>query len=400
MRANVKKANLILLLYITGSLFLLPKVIRAEESELNFSPFWDFYSNNRLSTNAGGKGYTGIAGLNDISGTILNPASLEIGRHGFQVYFEYVYKNNIQWLKEFTTDVYLKQLHPSFLTGFGVHLTKHLQTGILYYTGNNYNLDLGIIKISDDNGNIIGETPFYEKFKINSFSIPVMVNYKNIRIGGNVKLLHYTIESGSTVKYFEEEFKGEVDFYKLLPEFGVIVSPLKNLSLGATFLPETKETIREKWAPNLNGFTLSSSIKAEWFSPQDSIFNNVFPLKIGIGLQYKFDKLPLAFYLDYNYYDDSKDELLIDRNDIHLGFEYEANSYFILRTGLFKQQDCRDKNLTWNNTVGDYDQIFITLGTSIKLKDFALNLSIMDSHITFWGQIKQTYINAGTSYSF
>ena len=55
--------------------------------------FWDFYSNNRMSTINAGKGYSGVAGDNDIVGIILNPASMNI-KNKFEVHAEYVNKTN------------------------------------------------------------------------------------------------------------------------------------------------------------------------------------------------------------------------------------------------------------------------------------------------------------------
>lgn len=378
----------------------LQNILQAEKSELSFSPFWDFYSNNRLSTSASGKGYTGIAGRNDISGVVLNPASLEILKHKFQFCFEYVYKSNIQWLDGVVSDVYLKELQPAFLSGLGVNLNKYIQTGILYYTGNSYKLDLGEVRVIDENGNTIGETYCYKRFRINSLSMPIVTKYKNIRFGVNINYLYYCLESILIGEWYGEECSGKASFYKLVPKFGIIISPLKNLSLGATFLPETKATIEEKWSPKIRWIVLEPSIKGDWFTPEDTIFNNTFPLEVGVGLQYKLNKLPLSFYLDYNYYDYSKDELLVDRNDIHFGAEYEFNRYFILRAGFFRQQDYRDENIQWYDDIGDYEQIFVTSGASIRLESFGLNFSIMDSHIGYIGEKKQTYINGGMTYNF
>ena len=81
-----------------------------------FLPFWDFYSVNYLSSKAAGRGYTGIAGDNDISGTIFNPASLEL-KDKFQVYGEYVFKSNLSAEPNIYFD--LKELHPVMLAGFG-----------------------------------------------------------------------------------------------------------------------------------------------------------------------------------------------------------------------------------------------------------------------------------------
>ena len=77
---------LILLLYINGLY---------EGSCGDFQSFWDFYTDNRISTAACGRGYTGIACTDDLSGIFINPASFS--RNGKrQFYFEYIYKNNLK----------------------------------------------------------------------------------------------------------------------------------------------------------------------------------------------------------------------------------------------------------------------------------------------------------------
>ncbi|MCK4308270.1 hypothetical protein KAW50_08605 [candidate division WOR-3 bacterium] len=373
------------------------------ESELHFSPFWDFYSDNRFSTIASGKGCTGIAGANDISGAVLNPASLEIDKR-CQFHFEYVYKSKVEWLEEVLDDVYLKQLHPTVLAGLGFHFNDYLQAGILYYTNNNYKLDLGAVTVIDEIGHEIGRSFCYNKFKITSFSLPVVLCCKDIiRFGVNISYSHYSLEEVLVGEWYEgKECVGKANFYKIVPKFGAIIFPLKNLSLGLTFLPETKETIVKEWSSDRNRWLkLKEPIKREWFNPLDENFQpNVLPLKIGIGLQYKLDKIPIHFSLDYNYSNNSKDELLMDRNDIHFGLEYDINNHLTLRTGFFKQQDYRNRTLEWCNKLGDYGQIFITFGTSFKVEYFVLNFSVMDSHLFSTGEIEQTYINTGATCSF
>ena len=117
-------------------------------------------------------------------------------------------------------------------------------------------------------------------------------------------------------------------------------------------------------------------------------------------MQYKPDTSPMSFLIDYNYSNDSKDEKLANRSDIHFGAEYDIDNSFTLRTGFFSQKDYRNKEIDWFDDVGVYSQIFTAMGISYKRDSFTLNLAAMDSHLFSSGKMKQTYINAGMSYDF
>ncbi|MEJ2307233.1 MAG: hypothetical protein P8Y30_06795 [candidate division WOR-3 bacterium] len=131
---------------------------------------------------------------------------------------------------------------------------------------------------------------------------------------------------------------------------------------------------------------------------------NVFPTKIGIGINYKFNSFPLSLSFDYIRSHNSIEENLIDRNDIHLGLEYDIINNFKLRTGFFTQRDYRNSETQEyyqeNFGIGNYNQIFTTFGLSYKISSLALNLSLMDSHLFSNGYIEQTYLNTGITYGF
>lgn len=66
-----------------------------------FGSFWDFYSDNRVSNKALGRGWTGVASLGDISSVIINPASLNVSGK-YQPYFEYIHKDKVHRTRVFT----------------------------------------------------------------------------------------------------------------------------------------------------------------------------------------------------------------------------------------------------------------------------------------------------------
>ena len=375
----MKVINILIPIFVILTISLsYSQVVQVGNSELLFSSFWDFYSYNRLSTSACGKGYTGIGDTNGIDGVILNPASLSIGDR-YQFYFEYIYKNNVQWLKGLFDNLYLKELHPTFLIGAGFNLNDYLSTGIVYCTNNSYKMDSIESAITDEYGNIIDSVYIFNELKISSFLIPIIFSYKDIiKLGVNLSYSNYTSRD-----IWIEKDTGKVSFNKFIPKFGVIVFPLKNLSIGLTYLPETKETITKKW----------TNREDEEYQP------NVFPLRFGVGIQYELNAIPISFSLDYNYSNDSKDIILENRKDIHFGLEYDIIKNLALRAGFFSQRDYRSKNINWFDAIGDYDQIFTTLGLSYKITYFTLNLSMMNSNLFSKGKIEQTYINVGVNYN-
>jgi long-subunit fatty acid transport protein len=361
----------------------------------DFESYWDFYADNRTSSQACGMGYTGVASTGDISSTFINPASLSL-ENKKQIYFEYVYKNDIDWVY----DIKYKNLNPNFSIGFGLPINDYLQTGITYRTDKSKKTDYGEIygtMISDtaESGFInTGLLDVYKNVKISSFSVPLVFKLKDIlsagvdlsytnfysktRLGGIIYTDSIT-DSTWTVPY-----TATASFNKIRPNFGIIVSPLKNLSLGFTYLPEAKENV----SIELTDTTIT------YVEP------NIFPLKIGIGISYTLDVIPMSFSLDYKHSNNSAEEGLADRNDLHFGLGYDINDNLKLRTGLFTQKSYTSRAIQLESYWENHDQIFTTFGISYKINSLALNLSLMDSHLLSSGSIEQTYLNTGISYGF
>ncbi len=380
--------NLIILLLAQPTLY--------EGSCSDFESYWDFYADNRISSSACGMGYTGVANTGDISSTFINPASLS-SENRKQIYLEYVYKGDIEWF----ADIKYKNINPNFSIGFGLPINDCFQTGITYRIEKSRKTDYGEIfgtVVSDtvEEGYVeAGLLDVYKNVKISSLSIPIVFKFKNIlSIGIDLSYTNFYFKQslGETIytdgdSIWTEPNTGTVNFNKIRPNFGIIVSPIKNLSLGITYLPETKENVSIEL----------TDTTATYNEP------NIFPLKIGIGISYKFNTTPLSLYFDYKYSKNSAEEGLVNRNDIHFGLGYDINDNFTIRGGFFTQGDYRTLTLQSNLALfglGNLDQIFTTLGISYKVSSLTLNLSLMDSHIFSDGPIKQTYVNTGISYGF
>lgn len=354
----------------------------------SFQSFWDFYTNNRISSSACGMGYTGVANRGGISSTFINPASLSL-ENKKQLYFEYVYKDDIEWI----ADIKYKNLNPNFSVGFGLPINDYFQTGISYRTENSLKADYGEIigtAVSDtaEEGFIItGTAELYRNTKFSSFSIPFVFTFRNILSIGidlsytNVYSKFYSETEDSLLEAQLNDIP--VEFNKIIPKFGIICSPIENLSFGLTYLAETREAV---------------------ITETDTLDPNIFPSKIGIGISYKFNPIPLSLSLDYKYSKNSAEEGLVDRNDVHFGLGYDINNNFTLRAGFFTQKDYRNSSWQWQTEeffgLGNYDQTFTTLGISYKVSSLIINLSLMDSHLFSTGSIEQTYVNTGLSYDF
>ena len=358
-------------------------LLLSSDSYLPFESFWDFYTDNRISSSACGMGYTGVASTGDISNAFINPASLSL-ENKKQIYFEYVYKNDIEWI----ADIRYKNLNPNFSLGFGLPINDYLQTGITYRIENSLKTDYGEMYgtgISEDEDGFIdlGVIEAYRDFKISSFSIPVVFKFKDIlNIGIDLSYTNFyskyfskeEIDTSETVSNTQM-----VEFNKIRPKFGIIFFPIKNLSTGLTYLPETREAV---------------------IIETDTLDPNIFPSKIGIGISYKFNPIPISLSLDYKYSKNSAEEGLVNRNDIHFGLGYYINDNFTIRTGFFTQKDYRIRETQLDSYWDHHDQIFTTFGISYKVSSLILNLSLMDSHLFSSGSVEQTYFNTGISYGF
>jgi hypothetical protein len=359
---------------------------------MDFESYWDFYADNRISSYICGMGYTGVASAGDISSTFINPASLSL-ENKKQIYFEYVYKDDIEWI----ADIKYKNLNPNSSLGFGLPVNDYFQTGITYRIENSRKTDYGEIygtAFSDtaEEGFIEPvSAQLYKNTKFSSLSIPLNFNFINIlSIGIDLSYTNFYSKFYAETEdsLMEAVFNGyTVNLNKLRPKLGVILFPIKNLSMGFTFLPEAKENV----SMELSDTTIT------YAEP------NVFPLKIGIGISYRPDNIPLTLSLDYQFSKNSAEESLINRNDIHFGLSYDINENFTIKGGFFTQGDYRTQASRSNLELFglyNFDQIFTTVGFFYKISSLALNLSLMDSHLFSDGSIKQTYLNTGISYGF
>jgi hypothetical protein len=342
--------------------------------DIMINPFWSFYSDNYLDAVSSGKGGTGIGANGNISSINRNPASLNLPGK-YQADVQYVYKTRLQWLPSLGfNDLYLKQNPFSGSAGFGWKFSKEFQSGFLYSNPASMTLNVGEIIMTNEFGEEIGRFEGYDKYIIHSFSVPLVYNFGGFRFGVN---LNYSFHR----RYFKtnptEEYVGKFDRFNI--QAGVLFTPIKELSIGATITPESKGKVSN----SIGTFEETAII----------------PLKAGAGFEYTFKGNFLRFSGDFIYRNTSARENLKDQIQVHMGLEYRLKKQLAIRGGFIVMQDPRKLPGNYSNPNDSYSQIFLTAGGTLKLKNTEISLGIMDSHVSS-GEIKNTYINGGVTFNF
>ncbi len=383
----MKKKNLFFLVTILLSFSQLFAQIQEVECEENtFKPNYDFFSKNMLSVEAAGKGYTGVADTGNISKTNINPASLEVMEDA-QIYYEYGTKNDIDMFELNSTGMMLQKYKSNVCIGFAYRISNSLQTGLLYNKKSNYIADYGYIYNYDNNGVITDIFHIYEKAEISSISLPIAYKHNDklrFGIGLDINIFHSISKIPCLIG--EQTYScqdGEIDFTLLRPRLGIIYKPLRTLSMGFTFTQESRKKIIEEilWH------------KYEYET-------NTFPMEIVVGIQFSLLSVPLDLLVDFKHSNESGYAEFIDRNDFHVGIEYDLLSNLQIRSGLFTQFDYRNMDYTnedgseyWLDTES-YDKNFLTFGLSYMWKKMKFDFAVMDSQLFSDSNMAQTHIKA------
>lgn len=315
----------------------------------------DYYSQNYLSTKAAGRGYTGIASENDVSGITINPASLN-QKTKFQFYGSYVFKTNVPWLQRITNNIVLKQIHPTLFAGGSYKISDAFTTGIFFANNQSQRFDLGMIEITtindpDGTGEFVHA---YNDISVSTLGLPVVYSYKEtFRMGVNINYVFFFVKKNGPGVSKEK-------FQKFIPDIGLLYKPVRNFSIGVSFTPSSEETVKE------TGSIGDSSFTHIYSQP------NKFPMKISGGLLYSFEKFPLTILADLRYKDSSVEENFKNRLDFNFGLEFRANDKLTLRSGMFTLADNRAESLQYVDPVGQYSQVFGTIGGTFSTGKFNL----------------------------
>lgn len=349
----------------------------SQANDIFINPYWYFYSNNHLDATSSGMGTAGVASVGSLSSVYINPASMDI-EGKYQVGIQYTYKTNQEWLPQLgSSDLYLKQNLFSGSIGLGYRFNKHFQAGLMYSNPTSMAFNIGEIIMTNEFGQEIGRYDADDRYVNHSFSIPLVYSVEKLSLG-------LTVSYNMHRRKFNYDTDGTIGkFDKFNIQGGIIVQPVNELSIGVSFKPES------------NGEVEYSSDRF----PNIQSDNAVLPMEFTAGLEYKLPNNMLRFAGDYSYVNGSVLDGQKDQHQVRFGLEYLVNRNWKVRTGFFTSPDPRDLSTNYLNPQDSYDQIFLTLGATLKLKNTSISIAVMDSHISS-GVLKYTFINAGLTFNY
>jgi len=356
-----------------------------EFEEYMLGPAMDFYGYNYLNGPNGGKGNTGVAGENDLSGVLMNPAAFIMNKkYSFNLQYSYKTTNEVSYTYEMGPSFRyeLQHIAPTIQGGFGMMITKNLNAGILYSNLNSVKFvykDFGVIQSNVEES---------ETVNMHSVNIPFVYSFGKVSLGMNPHFIYVKDVYKGVSTISQPDGSGEMSRYysRFNADFGIRFLSGKNFSIGATFTPSYTADIKS------NDEYYPTNFKA--VSTQ--------PFKISAGIEYTGEKKKFKLSADYNFQQTSKLNGYLDKHDFNIGGEYSVNKSLALRAGFFTIFDIRDfedEDVSFPGKAGDFTQYFVTCGLSYKINNFDLSASLMDSHVSM-GLIKLTIINAGFTYGF
>ena len=351
------------------------QILSQEIEDPFINPLWDNYGFNYLNTSSAGRGFTGIASANDISGIHVNPASFVLSSK-YQLNFQYTYKTTQEWQPYYQIEPYYSE-HQWFSgsAGLGFRISRNILTGILYNNPISMHISLGEIST------LYGEVDdFYYNVVYHSLYIPVVYSDNQLHLGGVLSLTHTRTTSPPFENANDPDNLGFSFMFRGIAGFRY---EFKNgLSIGAKLQTGGKNDIKTD--------------NDEY--PYEREIKGVFPWNAGAGIQYIIPKTRFKILFDY-VYTHNISKYYLDRHDIHIGMETNIDNKWIIRGGLFTLNDIRDKTEEWFNPYDNYNQLFLTIGASYQQKNLEANIAILTSEISS-GIIKNTYINGGMTFNF
>jgi len=323
--------------------------ISAQYLDYTMSSYPEYYSTNILSSISAGKGNTGVASSGDVSLIYLNPATLNINNK-FQVNASYN-------LKSESSNTLSQNLY-SFSFAGAYRINKNFQVGLAYQNDYSYERD-ALMHLFQEY--------FYDayKFETHSFRVPFVYEYKWFRVGMNTNLSFYKAS-------YSEDVMGS--FWKLIPEIGTVVTPIKEFSIGASFIPGFKSDF--KYNTDDNMYLIDRPYAK-------------YPDRIKIGTEFRTSDNDTKFTIDYHYANMSNFSYVDDLKDIHFGFEHLIDENWAFRCGFFSNSKGNDNHI-----------YFLTFGTSFILNNYSVNLAGLVSMDSKSGKGEYYVLNFGAGYEF
>ena len=330
--------------------FLISFNLSAQYSYSIINTDGEYYSTNILSSVSAGKGNTGAASLGDAASIYLNPAALNVS-NGYQVSAGYNLKS--ETIKEnYSQNIF------SFSIAGAYRINKYLQTGFAYQNDYSYTYEINYYLYDSYNSNY--------SFDNHSFRVPVVYQNKWLRLGANINFSYYNIS--------EPDYTANL--WQIIPEFGTIITPLEQFSIGFCFTPGFKTKLNLKVNSNYNYY-----INNNYFAD--------YPDRIKIGFEIRTNDNKSKFTFDYHYANISNFSYNHDLQNINLGFEYIIDKNWTIRSGFFSLQKYEHDNI-----------YFLTLGTSFKLNNYSFNLAGLMNIDSRTGRGDYYVLNFGAGYDF
>jgi hypothetical protein len=263
------------------------QVFPQSNEDYTLSGFWDFYGYNYLNTQSAGRGFAGIASENDISGILLNPASVNIEKK-YQVNAQYTFKTTQKWLK--SDNISLKQQLFSGSLGFGYRINRHFQTGFVYNNPASHYYGAEIIK-SDPFGFESSRYYYFVNNSFHSFNVPFAYSGNNFRAGLNISYSYtrYTIprEAITTLNNpmgfsTGSDFSAASSFIRA--QTGLIYVLNENVTIGVSVTSGGRSKVKQTYPDGSTSDTMTA----------------VQPWKAGAGIEYNIPQTKLKLLADYN----------------------------------------------------------------------------------------------------
>jgi hypothetical protein len=309
-----------------------------------FYSYNEYYSANILSSESAGRGNTGVATSGDAGLIYLNPATLNVN---LKYQFNAGYNLKSESLLRFTQNPY------SFSIAGAYRINKSIQTGFAYQ--NDYSYDFNFYP---------GMFEYSSSFVNHSFRVPLVYNYKWLRLGTNINI---------TYNYISYSNLGTGSFWRVIPEFGTVITPISELSFGLSYVPAFTSKVNYNITNN-NIFTPNSYAK--------------YPNRFKFGTEIRTSEY---FKLNFDYYYDHTQDVNFkyDRQDFHLGFEHLFDENWTFRYGLYSNQKSYDRQI-----------YFLTLGSTFKKYGYSFNLAGQLSVDDYNGKSEYYVLNFGLGYEF
>lgn len=361
--------------------------LSAQEADTLFSlnlpqfanPFYETFSRNFLSTEAAGRGHTGISILGGGPGALQNPATLRAD--SIRAFVEL----NIKPPEDADGFIYNSRYSspiPFSILGTSFAVNRKMNMALMYNMPKSIILDDFTVEINQG-GDLVTRYPKYYLHQATAG-----MNFQateKLRIGMN---LHAQLHYLDDVVFLRTYDRIREYFYDVRFQPGLLYGD-ERFAIGLTATPATKIDWDLKYAR----------------------YESELPLEIAAGTSFASQNYRLA--ADFRYRQDSAiHDDFADKYDFHFGAErrrgnqtlrvgymYSSNVYNGTLMLPVNTSATADTSMFWDDVftsveIPDNQQHFLTLGMGIQFRDGSLNLAALQ---TIVGDSKQTQVNLSLS---